>query len=446
MVMQSILIVEDDITFSLMLSTWLKKKGFDVSSVTTITEAKKTIEKESFDIVLSDLRLPDGDGIELLHWLENNSFSLPVIVMTGYAEVQTAVQAIKSGASDYISKPINPQELLKKIEEICSEGMASAPAGNVKAEEKNDDYIRGKSINAVQMYDHVKLVSPTDMSVLINGNSGTGKEYVARLIHKQSLRSKAPFVAVDCGAIPKDLAASEFFGHIKGSFTGAIENKTGAFVAADGGTIFLDEIGNLTYEIQVQLLRALQERKVKPIGSNQEIPINVRLISATNENLRQAIEKGEFREDLYHRINEFTIRIPSLKERSEDIILFANHFLDLANAELNKSIIGFDEAVTKLFCTYSWPGNLRQMKNAVKYGTLLATGKFITLADLPEELTMVKEEEEFHGVPQLKSEDHERMLILRALQETENNKTKAAKLLGIDRKTLYNKIRGYNIE
>ncbi|MDD4516452.1 sigma-54 dependent transcriptional regulator [Massilibacteroides sp.] len=444
--MLPILIVEDDITFSLMLSTWLKKKGFDVTSIATIVDAKKIIEKKQFDLILSDLRLPDGDGIDLLKWLENKQLSLPVIVMTGYAEVQTAVQAMKLGASDYISKPINPQELLKKIEEISAIKEESVPVVREIAEEKHEEYIQGKSNNAVQMYDHVKLVAPTDMSVLITGESGTGKEYIARLIHLQSSRSKAPFVAVDCGAIPKDLAASEFFGHIKGSFTGAIDNKTGAFVAADGGTIFLDEIGNLTYEIQVQLLRALQERKVKPVGSNQELPINVRLISATNENLRQAIDNGEFREDLYHRINEFTIRIPSLQERKEDIILFANHFLDQANSELNKSIVGFDEAVTKLFCSYSWPGNLRQMKNSVKYGTLLAVGKFITLNDLPEELTVVKDTKETNPVVQLKSEDHERSLIVRALQETENNKSKAAKLLGIDRKTLYNKLKIYNID
>lgn len=446
MPMLPILIVEDDITFSLMLSTWLKKKGFDVTSTATIVDAKKIIEKKQFDLILSDLRLPDGDGIDLLKWLENKQLSLPVIVMTGYAEVQTAVQAMKLGASDYISKPINPQELLKKIEEISAIKEESVPVVREIAEEKHEEYIQGKSNNAVQMYDHVKLVAPTDMSVLITGESGTGKEYIARLIHLQSSRSKAPFVAVDCGAIPKDLAASEFFGHIKGSFTGAIDNKTGAFVAADGGTIFLDEIGNLTYEIQVQLLRALQERKVKPVGSNQELPINVRLISATNENLRQAIDNGEFREDLYHRINEFTIRIPSLQERKEDIILFANHFLDQANSELNKSIVGFDEAVTKLFCSYSWPGNLRQMKNSVKYGTLLAVGKFITLNDLPEELTVVKDTKETNPVVQLKSEDHERSLIVRALQETENNKSKAAKLLGIDRKTLYNKLKIYNID
>lgn len=442
--MQPILIVEDDITFSLMLSTWLKKKEFDVSSVTTLAEAKRLIEKQSFDLVLCDLRLPDGDGIDLLRWLEKDrSHSLPVIVMTGYAEIQTAVQSIKLGASDYISKPINPQELLLKIQEIT---LNNKPTASVKSESRNDEYIQGQSIGAIQMYEHVRLVAPTDMSVLINGDSGTGKEYIARLIHNQSSRVKTPFIAVDCGAIPKDLAASEFFGHIKGSFTGAVDNKTGAFVAADGGTIFLDEIGNLSYEVQVQLLRALQERKVKPIGSNQEIPINVRLISATNENLRQAIDRGEFREDLYHRINEFTIRIPCLRERTEDIILFANHFLDQANNELNKSIIGFDEAVTRLFCSYPWPGNIRQMKNVVRYATLLSTGKFITLGDLPEELFMAPSTEEPAPIAPLKSEDHERSLIVRALQETANNKSKAAKLLGIDRKTLYNKLRIYNID
>lgn len=448
--MRSILIIEDDITFSLMLSTWLKKKGFDVSSVTTIAEGKKNIEKKTFDLMLSDLRLPDGDGIELLKWMEENKKQLPVIVMTGYAEIQTAVLAIKLGASDYVSKPLNPNELLQKIEEVFSDKSPPPPPqfqveGVRSVEAKSEEYIEGNSVIARQMYDHVRLVAPTDMSTLINGESGTGKEYVARLIHRKSSRTDKPFVAVDCGAIPKDLAASEFFGHMKGSFTGAIDNKTGAFVAAHGGTIFLDEIGNLTYEVQVQLLRALQERKVKPIGSNQEIPINVRLISATNENLRQAIDKGEFREDLYHRINEFTIRIPSLRERTEDIIMFANHFLDQANLELNKSIVGFDQEAADLFCSYSWPGNLRQMKNAVKYGTLLTTGKYISLKDLPEEL-LGEERDEVMNVAHLKNEDHERSLIIRALKETDNNKSKAAKLLGIDRKTLYNKLKIYSID
>ena len=439
--MLSILIVEDDITFSLMLTTWLGKKGFVVRSSSSVSDAKRRLGEEAFDLVISDLRLPDSDGIDLLKWLKSTHPSLPLIMMTSYAEIQTAVQAMKLGAADYIAKPLNPDELLGKIRELAHV-EEKAPA-RVPVPSAPDLYIEGQSQAARQLYEHVRLVAPTDMSVLVTGASGTGKEYIARRIHEQSNRSKAPFVAVDCGAIPKELAASEFFGHVKGSFTGAIENKTGAFVAAQGGTIFLDEIGNLTYEVQVQLLRALQERKVKPIGSNQEIAINVRLISATNENLRQAIEKGDFREDLYHRINEFTIRIPDLKERKEDLLLFANHFLDLANSELQIDIIGFDNDTMQLFQSYSWPGNLRQMKNVIKYATLLATGRYITRKELPEELT---ENLLSHANIQLKNVEHERDLIRKALQECGNNKTRAAQLLGIDRKTLYNKLKIYQLD
>lgn len=439
--MLSILIVEDDITFSLMLTTWLGKKRFVVRSSSSVSDAKRRLGEEAFDLVISDLRLPDSDGIDLLKWLKSTHPSLPLIMMTSYAEIQTAVQAMKLGAADYIAKPLNPDELLGKIKELVRV-EEKAPA-RVPVSSAPDLYIEGQSQAARQLYEHVRLVAPTDMSVLVTGASGTGKEYIARRIHEQSNRSKAPFVAVDCGAIPKELAASEFFGHVKGSFTGAIENKTGAFVAAQGGTIFLDEIGNLTYEVQVQLLRALQERKVKPIGSNQEIAINVRLISATNENLRQAIEKGDFREDLYHRINEFTIRIPDLKERKEDLLLFANHFLDLANSELQKDIIGFDNDTMQLFQSYSWPGNLRQMKNVIKYATLLTTGRYITRKELPEELT---ENLSSHTNIQLKNVEHERDLIRKALQECGNNKTRAAQLLGIDRKTLYNKLKIYQLD
>lgn len=424
-----------------MLTTWLGKKGFVVRSSSSVSDAKRRLGEEVFDLVISDLRLPDSDGIDLLKWLKSTHPSLPLIMMTSYAEIQTAVQAMKLGAADYIAKPLNPDELLGKIKELVrveEKAPARAPVPSAP-----DLYIEGQSQAARQLYEHVRLVAPTDMSVLVTGASGTGKEYIARRIHEQSNRSKAPFVAVDCGAIPKELSASEFFGHVKGSFTGAIENKTGAFVAAQGGTIFLDEIGNLTYEVQVQLLRALQERKVKPIGSNQEIAINVRLISATNENLRQAIEKGDFREDLYHRINEFTIRIPDLKERKEDLLLFANHFLDLANSELQKDIIGFDNDTMQLFQSYSWPGNLRQMKNVIKYATLLATGRYITRKELPEELT---ENLPSHTNIQLKNVEHERDLIRKALQECGNNKTRAAQLLGIDRKTLYNKLKIYQLD
>ena len=439
--MARILIVEDDLTFSLMLSTWLGKKGFDVTSAANVKDAKQHLSDKDFELIISDLRLPDSDGIDLLQWVKVQNPLLPVIMMTSYADIQTAVKAMKLGASDYISKPVQPDLLLAKIHE----NLTSPFEAEEKQPEETGSYIEGKSQLARQMYEHVRLVAPTNMSVLINGSSGTGKEHIARRIHDLSKRSDAPFVAVDCGAIPKDLAASEFFGHIKGSFTGAIDNKVGAFEAAHGGTLFLDEIGNLSYEVQVQLLRALQERKIKPIGSNQEITIDVRLLSATNENLRSAIDKGDFREDLYHRINEFSIRIPDLRERKEDLMLFANNFLDVANAELSKSILGFDNETINLFQSYGWPGNLRQMKNVIRYATLLAKGKYITLNELPEEFKQNDLNQNLTHEP-LRNEDHEKELILSALSQTSNNKSKAAQILGIDRKTLYNKIKYYNIE
>lgn len=437
--MPCILIIEDDITFSLMLSTWLKKKNFVVKTVASVSEAKQEIEASDYDLLLSDFRLPDGDGIDLLKWLKETNRPLPLIMMTSYADIQTAVQSIKLGASDYIAKPINQNDLLLKINEFVKKTERQAEKSITSSE-----YIEGQSHVACQMYEYVRLVAPTDMSVLITGSSGTGKEFIAQRIHEQSNRKDAPFIAVDCGAIPKDLAASEFFGHVKGSFTGAIENKTGAFETAHGGTIFLDEIGNLTYEVQVQLLRALQEHKVKPIGSNQEITTNVRLISATNENLPLAIKNGEFREDLYHRVNEFTIRIPDLKERKEDIMLFADYFLGLANQDLQKNISGFTPETTELFRSYMWPGNLRQMKNAVKYATLLATGPYITVKDLPGD--MLNTPSAITESTSLRNEEHEKELIRKALVESGNNKTVAARILGIDRKTLYNKLKNYGLD
>ena len=315
--MKAILIVEDDITFGMMLKTWLGKKGFEVSSVSNIARARKHIESQAVDLVLSDLRLPDYEGIDLLKWMNERGMNIPLIIMTGYADIQSAVLAMKLGARDYIAKPVNPEELLKKISEaLQSEDSPVTTHSTVRSsshpkrstsdlsqetsEAYHRSYLEGESDAAKQLYNYVGLVAPTNMSVLINGSSGTGKEYVAHRIHQLSKRSDKPFIAVDCGSIPKELAASEFFGHVKGSFTGALTDKTGAFVAANGGTIFLDEIGNLSYEVQIQLLRALQERKIRPVGSTQEISVDIRLVSATNENLDQAIEKGTFREDLYH--------------------------------------------------------------------------------------------------------------------------------------------------
>lgn len=440
----TVLIVEDDLTFSTMLKTWLGKKGFDVETASTSARARKILLSKEFDLVISDLRLPDQDGINLLSWLREQKKNIPFIIMTGYAEIQSAVQCMKLGATDYISKPIQPDELLKKINEAIA-----LPHKETKETENillptASNFLEGESEVAQQLFNYVRLVAPTQMSVLINGASGTGKEYVAHRIHQLSKRADKPFVAIDCGSIPKDLAASEFFGHIKGSFTGALSDKVGAFEEANGGTLFLDEIGNLSYEVQVQLLRALQERRVRRIGSVKEIEVDVRLVTATNENLKEAIAKGNFREDLYHRINEFTLYMPSLKDRTEDILLFANFFLDQANKELERNLVGFDAEACDALQRYDWPGNLRQLKNVVKRATLLATGDFITCKELGEELHATETNQETVNLT-LRNEDDEKQRILQALQQTKNNKTRAAQLLGIDRKTLYNKLKLYNI-
>lgn len=439
--MKHILIVEDDTTFAVMLQTWLSKKKFSVASVSGIAAAKKTLIESSVDLVLCDLRLPDGDGIDLLEWVSNRNVNVPLIVMTSYAAIPSAVQAMKLGARDYISKPVNPEDLLQKINEVFNAGVKTGkqiPVSESVPEETN--YLEGQSEAARQLYTYVKLVAPTSMSVLINGASGTGKEYVAKRIYQLSKRSEKPFVAIDCGAIPKELAASEFFGHKKGSFTGAIEDKVGAFIEADGGTIFLDEIGNLSYDVQVQLLRVLQERRVKPIGTTTEVKVDVRLIAATNEDLKAAIKSGAFREDLYHRINEFTIYMPHLCERGEDIPLFANFFLDQANRELEKPVPGFLPEAMERISQYTWPGNLREMRNTVMRAALLAQGNPIRVEHLGIDMNIDK------PINILHDPDSERTKIVSALQKCSGNKSKAAAMLGIDRKTLYNKLKLYQIE
>lgn len=449
--MERILIVDDDITFALMLRTWLSKRGFEVTTASTVAAARTTLSGGEFSLVLSDMRLPDEDGIALLQWMAGQGIAAPVIVMTSYAEIQNAVRCMKLGARDYVAKPVNPDELLKKIREALDRPQeeptaakpvrCSSPAPRESAAQLN--YIEGRGDASRRLYEYIRLVAPTNMSVLVNGASGTGKEHVARLIHQYSKRAEKPFVAVDCGAIPRDLAASEFFGHVKGSFTGAVSDKKGAFELADGGTLFLDEVGNLTYETQVQLLRALQERRIRPVGANREIPVDIRLVAATNEDLEAAIARGTFRADLYHRINSFTLRVPSLRERREDIPLFANFFLDQANRELDKQIVGFDAAALRALTACDWPGNLRQLKNCVMSATLLAAGEYVTVGDLPREVT---EEIAAPGSLSLRDPATEEEQIRRALAAAGGNKSQAAKLLGIDRKTLYNKLHLYGIE
>lgn len=480
--MKQILIVEDDLAFGTMLQTWLKKKGFDVEKVTNVGAAARWLTEggaDSVNLILSDLRLPDHDGLFLLTWMRKRNIAVPFIVMTHYAEVQNAVLAMKSGAADYIAKPVQPDILLQKINDALQAASAATPvsqavsaasapvsaastsvsshschsphtsasvsstnaAASYTTANASDSalvpkYLEGRSEASRQLYDYVRLVAPTPMSVLILGASGTGKEYVARRIHELSARKDKPFFALDCGAIPKDVAASEFFCHKKGAFTGADADKRGAFEVANGGTLFLDEVGNLSYDVQVQLLRALQERRIRPVGGDRELTVDIRLVCATNENLEQAVAEGRFREDLYHRINEFTIYMPQLRERGNDIFLFADLFIRQANAELQRQVDGLDAAAAELLVQHSWPGNLRELNNVMKRAVLLARGRQITAAELQQAMGPVRQ----NAVPTLHNEADERQRIEEALRQTGGNKAKAARLLGIDRKTIYNKM------
>lgn len=462
--MPNLLIIEDDAAFCQMLQKFLTKRGYDVETSFAAPDAKEKFKATNFDLILTDLRLPDYDGLQLLGDIKSVNPKTQVIVMTGYAEVGSAVNAMKKGAFDYISKPFTPDEIVMVLDnalkaQISRDSEAQVSNANSISQEKENDspknkvqienvsdakVVKGRSEASQKLLEYIDLVAPTDMSVLITGESGTGKEVTAKAIHDGSKRKGFNFIAVDCGAIPKELATSEFFGHIKGSFTGAIEDKMGNFEAADKGTLFLDEVGNLSYENQIQLLRALQERKIKRVGSTKEIVVDVRIITATNEDLTEAVEAGTFREDLYHRLNEFSIQIPSLEERFEDLILFAENFLRKANTALDKNVDGFSEEVWELFQRYHWPGNLRELQNVIKRAVLLTTGDEVHIEALPKEVLQSREKESV--ADGFSKSEFEKDRILKALKKTNFNKSKAAKLLQVTRKTLYNKINHYKLD
>jgi two-component system response regulator HydG len=451
--MANILVIEDDLTFSRILEGFLKKHKYSVQLSHKGKDGLKTFTSGAFDLVLVDYRLPDATGMDVLLDIKNTSPDIPVIIMTSFSDIRTAVKAIKAGAFEYITKPVNPDELLmivsqalKKEKRKISEVIA-APVASTSA------FVQGKSVQSQQLHEYIRLVAPTDMSVIIEGESGTGKEYVARSIHQYSKRASQTFVAVDCGALSKDLAASELFGHVKGAFTGALQDKTGQFEMANGGTLFLDEVGNLSYEVQVKLLRAIQERIISPVGSNKESRVDVRIITATNDDLAESVRKGQFREDLYHRLNEFKMRVPALRERNDDVEEFLTFFRTGANKELGKNVIGFDDNVLAIFASYDWPGNLRELKNVVKRAVLLTTGDRVQMDAIPVEMITAVKELQAKGKPaapvyDLKAlqEVQEREMIMRTLKEARYNKSKAARILNIDRKTLYLKMEKYGIE
>ncbi|MBC7655201.1 MAG: sigma-54-dependent Fis family transcriptional regulator [Oligoflexus sp.] len=473
--MKKILIVDDEVNIGLLLSKFLSRNGFEVKTATSGATAFEKLTTESFNLVLCDFRLEDTDGREVLKKIKLSYPRTGVIIITGYSDIKLAVELIKMGAYDYITKPLYPDEILNTIKKAIETQQAlneeldkpKSPTEALKNKElgteafKKEDYVIGQSTAARELIRQIDLVAPTGYSVILMGESGTGKESVAKSIHMKSPRKDKPFIAMDCGSLTKELAGSEFFGHEKGSFTGALYTKIGHFEMANGGTLFLDEVGNLSYEIQAALLRTVQERKVKRIGSTKEIDLDVRIIVATNENLIDAISKGRFREDLYHRFNEFGIYMPPLRERGKDIMIFAEYFLLSANKELNKDVKTFSPDVEESFLTYPWPGNVRELKNVLRRAVLLTEGDVVQTKALPLEISTYSKVSAFENAIETVSTiagkekrvdlknaalEAEYETILKVLKDVKFNKTKAAQILNIDRKTLYNKMKAINLE
>lgn len=483
--MNKILVVDDDNDMCVLLNRFLTRNGFEVATVNTGKAAIEWMKKSEPTLVLCDFRLDDMTGAELLIKIKEMHAAAPVIIITGYSDVKDAVEVMKMGAYDYVTKPLFPDEILVTIKKALSDDKTSyVPSTSVsapssaptqrnssaasKSQSSNGDaYVTGESSEYANIVKQIELVAPTNYSVIIYGESGSGKEAIAQQIHKKSKRASKPFVAIDCGALSKELAGSELFGHEKGAFTGALNQKIGSFELANEGTIFLDEIGNLSYDIQVSLLRVVQERKMRRVGGTKDIELDVRIIVASNERLWDMARKGKFREDLYHRFNEFSIEVPPLRERKTDIMLFANHFLRITNDELGKNVRGFSREVEDIFLNYIWHGNLRELKNVIKRSTLLTDGEYVEVRALPFEISNYQklqfdspssgarsEVSVTHTKPavadvpfenKLKSAnlDAEYEVILDALKQANFNKSKAAKLLNIDRKTLYNKMKQF---
>jgi len=484
--MKKILVIDDDRDICLLLNRFLTRRGYEVIEMYTGKKALVWLDSNQPNLVMCDYRLGDMDAMEMLTSIKNKYAEVPVIIITGYSDMRTAVKVMKMGAYDYITKPLLPDEIIHTIQQAIehSENSSVRPAAKTKmtvpdkpaAESSagvtySGKYIFGDSDAFRKILKQIALVAPTSYSVIIYGETGSGKESFAQEIHKRSKRSSKTFIAIDCGALSKELAASELFGHEKGAFTGALNQKIGCFELANGGTIFLDEVANLPYDVQVSLLRVVQERKMRRVGGVKDIDLDVRILIASNELLWNATRSGKFREDLYHRFNEFSIEIPPLRERPDDIMLFATHFLHTTNEELGKNVKGFEPDVEEIFKKYVWFGNLRELKNVIKRATLLTEGDLIESRSLPFEISNY-DKLQFAEQPvntggtgsaptpdskavangkinlsesSLKeaSIDAEYEMILQALKESNYNKSKAAQLLKIDRKTLYNKMTLY---
>lgn len=467
-----ILIIDDDLDMCTLLSTFLIQNGFETEIAYSGKSGVAKFQQSKFDIVLCDYRLGDKDGKNVLLDIKKHDPNAIVLIITGYSDINSAVEVIKLGAYDYITKPLIPDEVLSILNTINSQlgqdqdNTTSTVQKSIKAEINSGQFLQCKGTAAKELYRQVEMVAVTDYSVILYGESGTGKEVIARMIHNMSKRKDKPFVAMDCGILSKELSGSELFGHVKGAFTGAQNDKEGHFELANGGTLFLDEVANLSYDIQASFLRVVEERKFKRVGGTKEMPLDIRIIVASNESLQEAYKTGKFREDLYHRFNEFFINLPPLRHRKDDIPLFADFFLKKTCKELDKNLTGFDEQIMELFINYSWPGNLSEFKNVIRRAALLSVTDTVSIDNLPAELidninivtnnfyplhiagagqvnTIAPVKKEFNLKDAAFKAEYE--TIMRVLKEVNFNKTKAAQILNVDRKTLYNKIRNYEV-
>ncbi len=471
---KKILIIDDDLDLCTLLGRYLSKNGYDVEMAHSGAKGIAKFLEQRFDMVICDYRLGDMEGIKVLTSLRKENPSIKVLMITGYSDIKTAVEVIKLGAFDYIVKPLIPDEVLSVLNKAMMQPEMAKPKsgesatdaskrkGPPKSESQNGEYMIGKSAATRALYEQINIVAATNYSVILYGESGTGKEVIAKTIHDLSSRKGKPFVAMDCGTLSKELAGSELFGHVKGAFTGALQDKEGHFELADGGTLFLDEVGNLSLDVQATLLRVIQERKFKRVGGNKETNVDVRIIVASNENLQEAYRKGKFREDLYHRFNEFSINLPSLRSRRDDILAFADFFLEKTNTELGKNVTGFQDDVLQTFLQYSWPGNLREFRNVVRRAVLLTPeGEKINTTSLPWEINNIEPlhtpapDQGTRANPVIAAAPRKELdlkdaasraeyeTIMAVLQQVNFNKKKAAEVLNIDRKTLYNKIKNF---
>jgi len=436
-----ILVVDDESIVRESLHDWLDSVGYKVITAESAEEALRIIQKKKIKIMLADLIMPGMNGIELMKRAREIVPTISTVIITAHGTIQTAITAIREGAYDYVEKPFCPEKVELLIKNLVDH--QNLIEENISLRRKVEDRYRfegiiAKSPKMLKIFELIKTIAPTTATVLVIGETGTGKEVIARAIHHQSQRRTKPFIATSCAALPESLLESELFGHEKGSFTGAVERKKGKFEAADKGTLFLDEIGEINANTQVHLLRALEDKKITRVGCNEEIEVDVRFISATNRDLRTMVKQGDFREDLYYRLNVVKIELPSLKDRKEDILPLAEHFLKKYTEENSKNIKKFSPEVVKFMLNYSWPGNVRELENMIERGVILSKKNSITLDELPQDI--------IHPTPvEGKTiESVERNHIIRVLEETKGNISKAAKILGIRRMTLYNKLKKYN--